>query len=112
MNNYTKFGVWLTSCLLALVSFGSCKAKRSETAGLYGVDLSHHNTVEDWYKVTASFVYLKATEGKTHQDEKFLGFVKKARKRNIAVGAYHFMTTCSSARNQFFNFYYCCPLKL
>lgn len=93
------YSLWVIALLV------SCKAKHSETDGLYGVDLSHHNTVEDWDKVTASFVYLKAAEGETHQDEKFFGFAKEARKRNIAVGAYHFMTTSSSARNQFFNFY-------
>lgn len=95
----------LVYCLLVIAMLVSCKVKQRETDGLYGVDLSHHNTVEDWDKVTASFVYLKATEGETHQDDKFLGFAKEAKKRNIAVGAYHFMTTSSSARNQFFNFY-------
>lgn len=61
----------LAFCFLSLlVMLGSCKAKHSEANGLYGVDLSHHNTVEDWDKVTASFVYLKATEGETHHDEK------------------------------------------
>ncbi len=72
---------------------------------LYGVDLSHHNTVEDWGKVTASFVYLKATEGESHQDDRFLSFVEGAKRQGIAVGAYHFMTTSSSAENQFRNFY-------
>lgn len=90
-------------CLSVMAVLVGCKQKVEDK--LYGVDLSHHNTVEDWDKVTASFVYLKATEGETHQDEKFLVFAKEARKRNIAVGAYHFMTTSSSARNQFFNFY-------
>ena len=93
----------LVFCLLVIAMFASCKAKHSDS--LYGVDLSHHNTVEDWDKVTASFVYLKAMEGETHHDEKFLGFAKEVKKRSIAIGAYHFMTTSSSASNQFFNFY-------
>lgn len=97
----------LAFCLLSLlIVFGSCHSKQGEKDNLYGVDLSHHNTVEDWDKVTASFVYAKATEGESHQDDKFLGIVEQARKRGIAVGAYHFMTTSSSARNQFFNFYH------
>lgn len=70
----------------------------------YGIDLSHHNTVTDWSKVTASFVYLKATEGTTHQDSKFGNFATQAKKHKILVGAYHFMTTSSSAKSQFDNF--------
>lgn len=106
MKKSCKKSWMLAFCLLPLlIVFASCHSKHGENNNLYGVDLSHHNTVKDWDEVTASFVYLKATEGETHQDEKFLGFAKEARKRNIAFGAYHFMTTSSYARNQFFNFY-------
>lgn len=94
--------MFMVACFAA---FSACNTKQSENEGLYGVDLSHHNTVLDWDKVTASFVYLKATEGETHHDEKFRSFVKEAKARNIAVGAYHFMTTSSSGKSQFFNFY-------
>lgn len=71
---------------------------------IYGVDLSHHNTVEDWDKVTASFVYLKATEGMDYVDPTFERRVKECKKRRILVGAYHFMTTSSSPEKQFENF--------
>lgn len=98
------FGV-LAFFLLGIAVLVGCKSEQKLDDKLYGVDLSHHNTVEDWDEVTATFVYLKATEGQTHQDDKFIGFAKEARKRGIAVGAYHFMTTSSSAKSQFFNFY-------
>ena len=105
MKGFVKAIVRAAVMLLAMAVFGSCETERHETEGLYGVDLSHHNTVEDWDKVTASFVYLKATEGETYKDNTFTGFAKGARRRGIAVGAYHFMTTSSPARRQFFNFY-------
>jgi lysozyme len=101
----SKVGCLLAFCLLSLTLLCSCKEKQSENDQVYGVDLSHHNTVEDWDKVTASFVYLKATEGESHQDDKFRSFAKRAKQQEIAVGAYHFMTTSSSAKNQFENFY-------
>lgn len=71
----------------------------------YGVDLSHHNKVTDWDSITASFIYVKATEGSTHVDSKCRDFVINANKRNIPVGVYHFMTTSSSAKSQFYHFY-------
>ena len=66
-----------------------------------GIDLSHHNQVEDWEKVAVDFVYLKATEGATWTDPKFKTFCEGAKKANIPVGAYHFMTTSSDASDQF-----------
>jgi GH25 family lysozyme M1 (1,4-beta-N-acetylmuramidase) len=82
---------------IATVSFFACRFTiGKKDSNTYGVDLSHHNYVEDWDQVTASFVYLKATEGATHQDETFKRFAHNAQKRGILVGAYHFMTTSSS----------------
>lgn len=69
-----------------------------------GIDLSHHNTVTDWDQVEVDFVILKATEGSTYQDPKYKQFLKQAKSHNINVGAYHFMTTSSSAESQFDNF--------
>ena len=84
--------------LLSLVLVTTCNAQ------VYGVDLSHHNTVADWNKVEASFCYLKATEGATYRDAKFANFYVNAKKRNIPVGAYHFFTTSVTAEKQFENF--------
>lgn len=82
---------------IATVSFFACRFTiGKKDSNTYGVDLSHHNYVEDWDQVTASFVYLKANEGATHQDETFKRFAHNAQKRGILVGAYHFMTTSSS----------------
>lgn len=69
-----------------------------------GIDLSHHNQVEDWGKISADFVYLKATEGATWTDPKFNTYLKCAKDENLLVGAYHFMTTSSEALEQFESF--------
>ena len=69
-----------------------------------GIDLSHHNQVEDWTKVVADFVYLKATEGATWNDPKFKIYLEEAKKEKLLVGAYHFMTTSTDATAQFESF--------
>ena len=71
-----------------------------------GIDLSHHNVVYDWsqVEVEVDFVILKATEGATYQDPKFKQYLEDAKSHNIYVGAYHFMTTSTSAEAQFENF--------
>ena len=69
-----------------------------------GIDLSHHNQVDDWTKVVADFVYLKATEGATWTDPQFNTYLKKAKSENIPVGAYNFMTTMTYAPSQFESF--------
>lgn len=71
---------------------------------IYGIDLSHHNKVSNWNKIEASFVYLKSTEGASFKDPTFKYRVKQCKKRKILVGAYHYMTTSSSAEEQFSNF--------
>lgn len=79
--------------------------KHFEEKSGYGIDLSHHNTVTNWEQVEADFIFLKATEGSTFTDPKYTSYRDKAQKHDIAVGAYHFMTTSSSAKRQFQNFY-------
>ncbi len=71
----------------------------------YGIDISGHNTVTDWDEVTADFIIIKATEGSTYTSPKFEKCRFEAQRRGIPVGAYHFMTTSSSATKQFHHFY-------
>lgn len=64
-----------------------------------GIDVSHHNGPVDWAKVAAdgiSFVFLKASEGKTYVDPTFTGNAKTARAAGLLVGAYHFVNATSS----------------
>ena len=59
-----------------------------------GIDVSHHNGTIKWNEVVKNrkikFVYVKATEGRSHKDTKFSQNVKGARKAGLEVGAYHF----------------------
>lgn len=81
------------------------KVDNSPITYSYGIDLSNHNTVTNQNKVTADFIFLKATEGSTLRDKKFNKYRAAAQKRGIPVGAYHFFTTSSSAEKQFENFH-------
>lgn len=60
---------------------------------IVGVDLSAHNGHVDFKKVAADgvkFVFLKATEGTTFTDSKFIDNYHNARRAGLKVGAYHF----------------------
>lgn len=74
-----------------------------------GLDVSHHQGVIDWQKVgedpAVQFVYVKATEGATFVDQSYAQNVKGAKSVGIAVGAYHYLSSGSSVREQFRNFY-------
>lgn len=82
--------------------------KRVPKAPKYGIDVSHHNGVIDWSKVAKDtnivFVYIKATTGATHLDDRYKINIKEARKNGLKVGSYHFFTSYSSAHAQFENF--------
>lgn len=51
----------------------------------YGVDLSHHNTI-DWSKLKADFVIYKCTEATTYLDPTYA----KAKASGKIIGSYHF----------------------
>ena len=60
---------------------------------IVGIDISAHNGDIDFDRVRAEgieFVILKATEGGTFKDKRFVDNVRKARKAGLKVGAYHF----------------------
>ncbi len=69
-----------------------------------GIDLSHHNIAYDWSKVDAKFVYVRATMGKDIKDSRYDIHRKAAIRHEIPVGAYHFLTAKTSAKEQFANF--------
>lgn len=108
----------LNRCLQILlatffVCFGICSAyarpkKTTPKPEKYGIDVSHHNGVIDWAKVAKDtnivFVYIKATTGATHLDNRYKTNIKEARKNGLKVGSYHFLTSYSSAHAQFENF--------
>ena len=74
-----------------------------------GIDVSHHQGAIDWQRVACDtcvkFVYIKATEEQTIIDTNYIENVNQALKAGIAIGSYHFLTSKSSVREQFKNFY-------
>lgn len=73
-----------------------------------GIDVSHYQEEIDWDKVAGStldgdpvsFVFIKATEGKTILDEYFVYNYASARKQGMIRGAYHVFSSKSSAQEQ------------
>lgn len=77
---------------------------------IYGIDISNHqgkiywSIVKTWKGNEISFVYMKATEGKTHVDKSYRNFVKGAKEHGFLIGSYHYFRTTSSPKEQFNNF--------
>lgn len=68
-----------------------------------GIDVSHHNGTLDWKKIRAAgvmFAFIKATEGITFKDKRFLENVKGAQAAGILVGAYHYFKPAFSGLAQ------------
>ncbi|MBN2746360.1 MAG: hypothetical protein JXR34_06515 [Bacteroidales bacterium] len=80
---------------------------------IYGIDVSHHNDVIDWQLVREkgrinqkpiSFVFIKATEGKSFLDKRYKKNILEARKNGFIVGVYHFYRPEVNSFEQFTNF--------
>ena len=72
-----------------------------------GVDISAYQGNVDMKKLEEqdiSFVYMKATEGSTHQDEKFSENWANAKETTMPSGAYHFFSYDSPGATQAENF--------
>lgn len=70
-----------------------------------GIDVSHHNrrtNLQDGSQ--PKFMIAKATEGATRRDPKFNHYRNEARQKGMKFGAYHYLKTGKSAKEQFENF--------
>lgn len=99
-----KKAIVISLLIMVLIIIGKIVMPMFSEHRVDGIDISHHNIVRDWDKVNVGFIYAKATEGRFHRDTKFVRFRKNAMKRNIPFGAYHFLSTDVSAKQQFQNF--------
>jgi lysozyme len=64
---------------------------------IHGIDVSKYQGNIDWTAVKNSgvkFVWIKATEGGDHADEKFIANWAGAKQVGIPRGAYHFVYWC------------------
>jgi len=79
---------------------------------VHGIDVSKHQGTIDWKRVSqmkkngiqVSFVFIKATEGITRQDNKFETNWKQAAQNGLLRGAYHFYYPSRNAVKQADNF--------
>ncbi len=69
-----------------------------------GIDVSHHQGTIDWGAVgdwgAVDFVYIKATEGRTHVDRRFAHNWQRSRGEGLATGAYHYFSLCRTGAEQ------------
>lgn len=83
-------------------------SNKKEGDFIWGIDISHYQTKIDWDVLVKNnkpdFIFLKCTEGVTHQDTKYKLYKKKAEKYNILIGAYHFFSYQTSGEKQALNF--------
>ena len=80
---------------------GFGESKFPANYSIHGIDVSHHQGTVNWEKVaTASdangarvqFVFVKATQGKSHLDRKFRHNFRKAQQYGLVRGAYHYFS--------------------
>lgn len=79
-----------------------------EGYSIHGIDVSHHQGTIDWQKVAdaeidrepIAFVFIKATEGKSHLDDNFNDNFYQARRYGLIRGAYHFFSPSVAGRKQ------------
>ena len=72
-----------------------------------GVDISAYQVNVDMARLKEQgiqFIYIKATEGRSHVDDYFASNWQKAKDANLRVGAYHFFNFESSGADQAENF--------
>jgi lysozyme len=79
-----------------------------DSEGVWGIDISHHQKKINWDELVEynkpDFIFLKSTEGTTHQDSKYKVYKNEAEKSEILVGAYHFFSYQSPGKSQAKNF--------
>ncbi len=72
-----------------------------------GIDISAHNGIVDFCKIThdsIDFVIIKATEGTSFKDSKFLTNYREAQKAGTKIGAYHYFRFDTDGIMQALNF--------
>lgn len=74
---------------------------------VHGVDVSHYQGDIDWTVLQSQnidFAYIKATEGSSSVDEKFVENWEEAEQTFLKVGAYHFFSFDSEGKTQAQNY--------
>jgi lysozyme len=77
-------------------------------SNIKGIDVSNNDGSIDFSKVvndSVQYVYLKATEGQSFQDNYMDSFYNDCKSNGLKVGAYHFLVGTSTPEVQVQNFY-------
>ncbi|MDO5028244.1 MAG: GH25 family lysozyme [Bacillota bacterium] len=105
------FGLFLLSIFVVIFSFlfkrGKLEDQVEKLTFVRGVDVSRYQGEVDFNKLydqSIRFAFIKATEGKNHQDENFSTNWAKARETKMKISAYHFYTFSVSGDDQADNF--------
>lgn len=73
-----------------------------------GIDVSHYQGTIDWDQVARTgdvgYVFIKASEGGTIQDDMYSYNISEARRAGVLVGSYHFFRANTNLDDQFSNF--------
>ncbi|MDR3653879.1 MAG: glycoside hydrolase family 25 protein [Paludibacter sp.] len=74
---------------------------------VWGIDVSHHQSDINWAMLgeqKPNFMFIKASEGISNQDVKYLENYNEAKKLGILVGSYHYFSYKSTGKEQAKNF--------
>ncbi len=74
--------------------------------GSEGIDVSHYQGRIDWQAVSqsnVSYVYIKASEGSSNQDDCYYYNITEARRAGLKVGSYHFFRAKANLDEQLQN---------
>lgn len=77
--------------------------RAAEKYPIRGVDVSHYQGDIDWQILSGEnihFAYIKATEGSSYTDEKFVYNYTEGQKTELNIGAYHFFSFDSPGSSQ------------
>lgn len=101
--------IFTLSIIAALLYFGVLQMNYPSLKKypVRGVDVSHYQGEIDWEILSnqnISFAYIKATEGSSHEDDKFRKNWSEASNTDLRIGAYHFFSFESSGLTQAENF--------
>ena len=98
----------LVVALLGASAAGMAKSKKKPkkaSSWYQGIDVSHYQGRIDWHRVARSgevkFVYIKATQGSTIVDDRYSYNNRNARREGILCGAYLYLSSSSSVKDQF-----------
>lgn len=101
-------GVLAAALLAGAWGLGLVRVRPWLAAGeSYGVDVSHHQGPIRWDAVARDGIrqaYIKASEGASGRDDRFVENWTAARASGVRVGAYHFFSLCRPGADQARNF--------